>query len=130
MLENGEIDMLGTMNRTSDLESMFLYPTYNYGTAYTVLAVKEDSQKFISEDFEHWDNIKVATCPSFERRMELLKQYASVVGFEYETIEYETYSKALNAVYSGEADKLLEGYQILMYWGVVFTGNSSEKYSV
>lgn len=62
--------------------------------------------------------------------MELLKQYASVVGFEYETIEYETYSKALNAVYSGEADKLLEGYQILMYWGVVFTGNSSEKYSV
>lgn len=108
MLENGEIDMLGTMNRTSDLESMFLYPTYNYGTAYTVLAVKEDSQKFISEDFEHWDNIKVATCPSFERRMELLKQYASVVGFEYETIEYETYSKALNAVYSGEADAIIQ----------------------
>ena len=35
MLRDGKIDMLGTMNRDPELEEMFLYPSYSYGTTYT-----------------------------------------------------------------------------------------------
>ena len=35
-LQSGEIDMMGTMNRNAATEEMFLYPSYSYGSTYTV----------------------------------------------------------------------------------------------
>ena len=62
MLQDGEIDMMGTMNRTAALEEMYLYPNYSYGSTHTVLAVRDDSS-YISEDFSQWDGMTVASYP-------------------------------------------------------------------
>ena len=67
-LENGEIDMMGTMNRNADLEEMLLYPSYSYGSTYTVLAVREDSS-YINENFADWNGIRVASYPKMAKRM-------------------------------------------------------------
>lgn len=106
-LQNGEIDMMGTMNRNAALDEMFLYPNYSYGSTYTVLAVRDDSS-YISEDFSNWDGITVAAYPGMDARMELLNQYAKVHGFTYEVVEYDTSKEMIDAVLSGETDAVLQ----------------------
>lgn len=106
-LEAGEIDMMGTMNRNAVLEEIFLYPSYSYGSTYTVLAVRDDSS-YISENFSNWDGITIASYPGMAQRMELLAQYAKVNGFTYEVVDYETYEDMMNAVFSGETDAVLQ----------------------
>lgn len=105
-LENGEIDMMGTMNRNEALEETYLYPSYSYGATYTALVVRDDSS-YIAENFSSWDGITVATYPGMTGRMKLLEQYAEVNGFTYQEIHYETHEETLDAVLEGEADAVL-----------------------
>ena len=106
-LQAGQIDMMGTMNRNTALENMFLYPDYSYGSTYTVIAVRDDSA-YISENYSNWDGITFATYPGMEPRMELLEHYAEVNGFTYELKNYDTYIETVNAVRNGEADAVLQ----------------------
>lgn len=106
-LQNGEIDMMGTMNRNAALEKLFLYPSYSYGDTYTVLAVKDDSS-YIYENFSNWNGITIASYPGMEPRMELFAQYAKVNGFTYEVVNYETYDEMINSVFDGETDAVLQ----------------------
>lgn len=106
-LENGEIDMMGTMNRNDDLEKKYLYPSYSYGSTYTVLAVPDDS-RYIADNFNAWDGITVATYPGMAARMELFEQYAQVNGFTYEVVNCESHQEVMEAVRSGRADATLQ----------------------
>lgn len=108
MLAVGEIDMMGTMNRSETLEEFYLYPSYSYGTTYTTLAVREDSQTWLEEDFANWDGIVVASYPGFANRMALLEKYAAVNGFTFQVRQYDTLEEVLAAVMNGEADATLQ----------------------
>ena len=108
MLLDGEIDIMGTMNRNAMLEDMFLYPNYSYGTTYTVLAVREDDLRWIEEDFSSWDSMRVATYPGYQERMERFDYYASVNDFSYTTVECESYQGMIEAVQNGEADAMIQ----------------------
>ena len=107
MLEDGEIDMMGTMNRNAALEEMYLYPNYSYGSTHTVLAVRDDSS-YISEDFSQWDGMTVASYPGLSNRMQLLEQYAQINGFTYQVVNYDTYDQVIDAVYNGEVDAVTQ----------------------
>ena len=72
MLMNGEIDMMGTMNRSPQLEEMFLYPSYSYGTTYTALTVREDSA-WVEDDYSNWNGMKIATSREQTQRMDQLE---------------------------------------------------------
>lgn len=108
MLISGEIDMLGTMNRNAAMEELFLYPNYSYGTAYTALTVKEDSQEWLEEDFEHWNGIKIGVYAGQSNRIEQLEQYAELNGFTYELVEYNSAEETLDAVLNGDTDAVLQ----------------------
>ena len=108
MLMNGDIYMLGTMNRNETLEELFLYPNHSYGTTYTALTVREDSTEWMEEDFEHWDGIEIAVYPGQNNRMEQFDQYAKLNGFTYEIVEYDKLTDVFEAVLNGEADATLQ----------------------
>ena len=106
-LQRGEIDMMGAMNRNAALEELFLYPSYSYGSTYTVLAVRDDSC-YINENFSNWDGITIASYPGLSARMELFDQYAKVNGFTYKVVNYDTFDEVMNAVHTGETDAVLQ----------------------
>lgn len=108
MLQDGEIDIMGTMNRDAQLEEMFLYPSYSYGTTYTALAVLEDDLRWLQDDFDNWDGIRVATCPSYADELQEVAHYASVNNFTYQTVACDSYSEMLDAVRSGKADAAVQ----------------------
>ena len=108
MLAKGEIDIMGAMNYNEKLEEMYLYPSYNYGTAYTMLAVREDDSRWIEDDYQNWDGISVAVYPDMKRRLGLLKKFAEVSGFTYETVEVDSYVEMMEAIRSKEADAVLQ----------------------
>ena len=108
MLQTGEIDMLGTMNRDEQLEELFIYPNYSYGTRYTALAVLKDDPRWIEEDFSGWDGIRVATFPGYQDQISNFIYYATVNDFTYEILNYASYEAMIEAVRSGEADAMIQ----------------------
>lgn len=108
MLEKGEIDLLGAMNYNEALEEMYLYPSYNYGTAYTTLCVKEDSSQYVYGDFQNWDGMTVAVYPGMQKRESLLSKFAEVSGFTYEKVECETIKDCVMKVLEGEVDATIQ----------------------
>ena len=108
MLRTGEIDMLGTMNRDTYLEELFLYPNYSYGTRYTALAVLQDDPQWIEEDFASWDGIRVATFPGYEEQMSEFIYYTSVNDFTYEIVNCGSYEEMIQAVRDGRADAMIQ----------------------
>lgn len=108
MLLDGEIDLMGTMNRNAQLEEMFLYPNYSYGTTYTTLAVLEGDLRWVEEDFANWNDLRVATYPGYAGRLEEVAHYAAVNNFSYETVMCDSYEDMLAAVRSGRADAAIQ----------------------
>lgn len=108
MLMDGEIDIMGTMNRNTQLEEFFLYPNYSYGTSYTTLAVLDDDLRWIEDDCANWNDIRVATYPGYESRMKEFRYYAQANRFTYEVVECDSYDDMAQAVRNGEADAMIQ----------------------
>ncbi len=108
MLEDGEIDIMGGMVYNDELAEIYDYPGYNYGVAYTTLAVRKDDGRWISDDFQHWNDIKVGAYSASSKRLKELEKFANVNGFTYEVVEKDNYEQLLSALQSGEIDAMLQ----------------------
>lgn len=107
MLQNGEIDMMGTMVYSDSLAEVYDYPGYSYGMAYTTLIVDKDSEKFQTDDYVNWNGMVVGTYPGLQTRYENLKNFAEVSGFTFQTKEYKGQSEIREALSNGEIDATL-----------------------
>lgn len=108
MLKDGEIDIMGGMVYSDELDQIYDYPGYNYGVAYTTLAVRKDDGRWISDDFQHWDGIKVGVYNRVTKRMQELEKFANVNGFTYQVVEKDNEEEMLAALKSGEIDAMLQ----------------------
>ena len=108
MLQRGEIDLMGAMNYNDATAEMFLFPSYSYGMAYTVLSVREDNLTYIENDHQTLDGIRVAVSEEMENRLTALEQYAEVYGFDYVLQEYPDSNAAVQAVLDEQADACLQ----------------------
>lgn len=107
MLARGEIDLMGGMVYNDSLAQIYDYPGYNYGMAYTTIAVRIDDAKWIPDDFQNWNGIKIGIYPGLERRAKELEKFANVNGFTYELVKFNTYDELMEKVRSGEVDATL-----------------------
>lgn len=106
-LQDGKIDMLGAMNYNEQLAEIYDYSGYSYGTAYSTLCVKADDYRWIENDYSDWNGIRIGYTKILEKRFELLKSYAEMNKFEYETVEYETEEDIYEGLKNGEIDAVV-----------------------
>ena len=108
MLMDGEIDLMGTMDRNDQLEELFLYPNYSYGMRYTTLAVRRQEPDWLDEDFQDWDGIRVAAYSRNESQISQFTYYAAVNDFAYDLLLCDSSDDMVQAVYDGRADAILQ----------------------
>ncbi|MDO5146495.1 MAG: diguanylate cyclase [Eubacteriales bacterium] len=126
MLSRGEIDMMGAMYSSEAMEKKFAYPTYFYGMAYTILAVKEDLAEWLEDDYANWGVMRVAVSPDMEDKLSALEKFSEVSGFQYEVVPCEKKKEACHAVLEGKADACLQ-MDVSMEEGFRAAGRFSPK---
>ena len=103
-LENGEIDFLAPIMKTSDRENtVFDYSAHSLGTTSSDLIVLENNTSIYYNDYAHMDGIRVGgTEGSFQ--MIAAKEYAAAHGITFKEVYYPNYSQVLAALQKGEID--------------------------
>ncbi len=106
-LQEGKIDMLGTMIYNEAATDRYDYSGYSYGTAYTTLCVKEDDYRWLENDYSNWNEIRIGYTSSLEKRFELLDSYAKMNNFTYKKVPYDTELDIYKALDRGEIDAVI-----------------------
>lgn len=108
MLKTGEIDFVGTAQRTPEREAVYAFTDIPNGVEQTVLYTRLDNDELYYNDYEGFNGKTVGVLAgSFQ--IGFFKSYAQEHGFIYDTREYAKEEVILNAVVSGEVDIMLSG---------------------
>lgn len=104
-LTAGEIDIMGMMSYSTELEELYAYPGNNYGNAYTTLiALKSHPDVMLQNNKE---SFRVAIYEKAVTRREELKSYCSALNIQYEEVLFDTEEGMYEALCSGDADFML-----------------------
>ena len=102
MLEDGRIDIIGSLFYNEERAKVFDFPKLEYGHTYTTLFTTQKS-KLLPYDFERFNGIRIAVLSDATNK-EYLKEFAKDNGFTYTTIGYATQAELMSAVQTGKAD--------------------------
>ena len=106
MLKRGEIDLLGSVQRTPEREKVFGFPKLESGISYAALYVREDNTDLSYEDFAAFDGIRVGLLKGSSRNA-ALADYCAERGFSIKTTVYTTEDELGHALSSGAIDAIL-----------------------
>lgn len=125
LLESGEIDIFGPVQKTADREERFGFPDERFGFEQGYLLAHKDAPVYY-EDFEHFDNKTVGVV---ERTyfLEVLEHYCQAHSFtlDYVSIEANTASEQLK---NGQIDLFLAGSLTTMPEAKVVARLSTEPF--
>ena len=125
MLENNEIDLLGSVQKTPEREQIMNFSCVP--TAYTTycLLVEGDSERYTYEDFESFDGMTIGVMKGSVMMSELAK-YSEEHDFTYSIKEYATEEDAYQELKEKEVDAIcltdmrnLDDYRIIAHVNTV-----------
>ncbi|MFV0516489.1 MAG: diguanylate cyclase domain-containing protein [Aminipila sp.] len=105
-LKNGEIDLLGIVNKTPEREKHFDYSYTSTGTEMCCLFVALDNKHYTYQNFKTFSGMTIAI-EEGTYQSEVLKEYAKNNDFTYSTKTYPTLAEAQKALNNNEVDALL-----------------------
>ena len=105
-LKNGEIDLMGVVNKNPDREKIFDYSDTPQGTEYCNLLVLENNNKFSYHNYEEFEGMKIGI-EEGTHQLSLLESFAKENNFTFEKKIYPIMSEASKALENGEIDAML-----------------------
>lgn len=108
MLEDGELDIMGTIGYSEQLAKIYDFPSENYGNAYYVIAIRNDEDRIDEYNLSDYKGLKVALLRQAKNSNEKFSQYTKLNGIDYETVWCDDGKEAYEKVNSGEADALID----------------------
>ncbi len=107
MLENGEIDLLGSMVYSEQLGERYEYADSGYGVAYSVLSVLSDNTEINETNYYSMAPLRVAILENAKKDTERLLEYCTLNQINVELIPCKDDTELLQALRDGRADALL-----------------------
>lgn len=105
-LRDGEIDLMGMINKTPERESLFDFSRVNVGIEQCCIYTNNDNSRFEYEDFYHFDNMVIGIEDGTVQG-EMLRLYAEANHFNYTTKVYPNLDDARVALLDRKIDALL-----------------------
>lgn len=112
MLSNGEIDVFGPMQKTSERQQQFSYPDYAMGFEYGTLYVRKNNQEIYFNDLQSLDGKTVGT-PSDSFYITPLKQFCQKNGITLQFKDINDAQELEHALHDGTIDLLLAGSMLM-----------------
>ncbi|MDD3395261.1 MAG: transporter substrate-binding domain-containing protein [Anaerotignum sp.] len=106
MLKNGEIDILGVMQKTPEREEVYDFPDLPSGISMSFLVTDKENQNLAYEDFAAFDGMTVGVQKSFARNKGF-QEYCEKNNITVHTITYDTKEGLLDAIHTGKVDAAL-----------------------
>lgn len=118
-LEQGEIDLLGSVQKTPEREKVMNFSNIPTATTTYCMLVEEDNRTFYYEDYAAFEDMSIGVMKGSTLVSEL-EEYSEIHNFSYQLKEYETEEDAKAGLAEGSVDAIcltdmrnLEGYRII-----------------
>lgn len=101
MLQNGEIDILTSAQKTPEREEKFDFSEDSIGTSATILTVKSGDSRYSAGDYSSYDKMRVGMIQNNSRN-ESFCQFADEHGFSYSIVYYDSTDELSAALQAGD----------------------------
>lgn len=105
-LENQEIDLLAPAMMTDARKEKYAYSELSFGTEYTVLVTNADKDELYYEDYEHFNQMKVAVLKDYPLT-DFFIDYMKTQGFSSELVYFDSIQESEEALESGQVDAMV-----------------------
>ncbi|KXL52686.1 aerobic respiration control sensor protein ArcB [Anaerotignum neopropionicum] len=106
MLKNGEIDILGLLQKTPEREEFYAFSDYPSGINMSLLVTDLENTAFAYEDFQSFDGMTVGLQKNFARNQGL-QAYCTNNHFSVNTVTFETNEELFDAIHNKKVDAAL-----------------------
>lgn len=106
LLARGEIDLLGSAQKTEARLELYDYPELSSGISYAVLCARTEDTTLAYEDFAAFDGMTVGILAGNSRNNQL-NAYCEANGFSVRTVLFEDQGQLADALHAGQVDVLL-----------------------
>lgn len=89
MLEDGEIDILTSAQKTPEREEQFAFSDQAIGTSSAILTVRSGDTRYTAGDYATYNGMRIGLLKNSSRNEELAK-FAAEKGFSYTSVYYDT----------------------------------------
>lgn len=103
----GEVDLVAPAMMSDARKMKFTYSELDFGTEYTVLVTKSDRDDLYYEDYEHFNNLKIAVLNHYPLT-EYFIEYMKVHNFSAELVYFDTIDESKEAMKNGEVDAIVD----------------------
>lgn len=108
MIDEGEVDIVGSMTYAQALSDLYEYPENSYGTAHTSLFAPDSNPAVTPTNFIARGSIRVAIIETAKQRREELAYFCEKNDLEYTTVECASQEEMIEKIEAGEADAYLD----------------------
>lgn len=105
-LENQEIDLLAPAMMTDTRKEKYAYSELSFGTEYTVLVTNADKDELYYEDYEYFNQMKVAVLNGYPLT-DFFITYMKTQGFSSELVYFDSIQESEEALENGEVDAMV-----------------------
>lgn len=108
MLERGEIDLVAGVKKTAEREKLFAFPEWSMGSAYIILSVRAEDDRFYYNDYSCLSAMKIGVIKGSSRNREFERDCCEQGIEKLEYVEYDTYRELRSALHqTKEIDAVL-----------------------
>lgn len=128
MLKNGEIDILGLLQKTPDRENIYEFPDIPSGISMSLLVTSVENQSLAYEDFPAFDGMTVGLQKSFARNKGF-QDFCEEKNFTVRTVSYDTAAELFGAIHRGKVDAaLISSEQLTPYFRIIAKFDTTNVY--